>query len=134
MNRTLAAIILTATFSATFGVTVLKAQAQAIATVPFAFHVQSQTMPAGRYEVNQLGNSVSTILISDRQGHSRFVGTIPQGRANPAEPKLTFACNRGECSLMRVDLPGSGVSRGFHQTNPAVKLGLSTMIAIRLTH
>jgi hypothetical protein len=134
MNRTLAAMILTATFSATFGVTALKAEPQAIANVPFAFHVQSQKMPAGRYEISQLRNAVAMILISDRQGHSRFVGTVPQGQANPADPKLTFACNGGECSLMTVDLPGSGTSQRLPQTHPGIKMGLSTMIAVRLTH
>ncbi|HMF79483.1 MAG TPA: hypothetical protein VK604_27730 [Bryobacteraceae bacterium] len=133
MKQTMAKMILIATLSATFGVTALKAQEQAIAIVPFAFHVQSQTMPAGRYEVNQLGNAVSMILISDRQGHSRFVGTVPQGQANPADPKLTFACYRGQCSLMTVDLPGSGASHRLQQTHPAISMGLSSMIAIHLT-
>jgi hypothetical protein len=133
MTQTLTTMIFAATLSATFGVTALKAQEQAVATIPFAFHVQSQTMPAGRYEVKQLGNAASIILISDRQGHSRFVGTVPQGQAKPVDPKLTFACYKGECSLMTVDLPGSGVSHRLQQTRPAISMGLSSMIAVRLT-
>jgi hypothetical protein len=133
MNRTLATMILTATLSATFGVTALKAQVQATATIPFAFHLQSETMPAGHYQVSQLPNARSVILISDTQGHSRFVGTVPEGRGNTADPKLTFACYSGECALKTIDLPGSDVTYAFKQNKPAVTMGMSSMIAIHLT-
>ncbi len=134
MNRTLATLILTAGVFATLGVSSLKAQERAVAVIPFAFHVKSQVMPAGKYELSNLSSSDHFLLkITDYQGHTSLVNSIPAGVAKPEDPKLTFACYSGECRLVKMDLPGSSVSHKV-PTDASYKVGMAAMIRIRVSH
>lgn len=135
MNRTLATMFLTATISATLGVSSLQAQRRETADIPFAFQVQSQQMPAGKYEVKQLSMAADSVFsISDSKGHSRLLMAQLPGKANPQTPKLTFSCYAGACSLARISLPGSEISHGLKLHNSNVHMGMATEIAIRLSH
>jgi hypothetical protein len=131
MNRTFATLILTA-ISATLGVTSLQAQDKAIANIPFTFHVKDQVMPAGRYVVAQpiLGDKV-LFSLSPATGGTRFVTAPLMASSDPENSKLTFACYAGECSLAKIELPGSGQSYSLRSS--AHKVGMASMIAVRLT-
>jgi hypothetical protein len=130
MNKTFATIILAASVFATLGVSPVNAQERGIADVPFAFHIKSQTMPAGKYEVKQIdANNSALFSVFDRRGHGRFVGAPLEGTANPADPKLTFACYRGECSLVKIEVPGSDVSFGL-TPDSSYKVGLASLVRV----
>ena len=132
MNRKLATLILT--LSATLGVTSLKAQEKAVANIPFSFHVGSETMPAGKYRIeNPIDSNRTLFSLSASNGMTRYVGAPKQGHANPEESKLTFACYQGDCSLAKIELPGSEVSYSLKVSDKR-SLGMSSMIAVRLTH
>ena len=66
------------------------------ANVPFAFVVNGQNMPAGKYVIQRDENSPSTLLIRGDQKNnihaSIFVITIRDGRQDPAgdKPIMTF--------------------------------------------
>ncbi len=132
MNRTFATLILTA-ISATLGVTSLQAQDKAVANIPFAFHMKDQVMPAGRYTVSQpiLGDKV-LFSLSSATGPTRFVTAPLQTSSDPADSKLTFACYAGECSLAKIEMPGEGLSYSLRTS--AHKVGMASIIAVRLTH
>jgi hypothetical protein len=131
MNRKLATLILT--LSATLGVTSLKA-AEANANIPFNFHAGSETMPAGKYRISNPVESNKTLFsLSAASGPTRFIGAQNQGQANPEASKLTFACYQGECSLVKIELPGSDVSYSLKASDKR-SLGMASMISVRLTH
>ncbi len=135
MNRTIATLFLTATLSATLGVTSLQAQHLEVANVPFVFQLKSQTMPAGKYIVKQVTVENDSIFsISDRAGHSRFFMAQVPSNGDPTKPQLTFLCHRGTCSLAKVSLAGSEVSHGLILRDSNVHLGMAPEIAIRLSH
>jgi hypothetical protein len=132
MNRKLATLILA--LSATLGVTSLKAGEKAAANIPFNFHLGSETMPAGKYRIeNPVAGNQSLFSLSAVNGPTRFVGAPKQGHANPNDSKLTFACYQGECALTTIELPGSDVSYTLKVSDNR-SLGMASMISVRLTH
>jgi hypothetical protein len=132
MNRKLATLILT--LSATLGVTSLKAEEKAVANIPFTFHLGSETMPAGKYRISQpISGDRNLFSLSAVTGPTRFVGAPKQGHANPEDSKLTFACYQGQCSLAKIQLPGSEVSYSLKVSDKR-SLGLASMISVRLSH
>ncbi len=133
MNRKVATAILTTVFAA-LGANSLNAQSQAIAKVPFPFHVRSLTLPAGTYRVEPVQNGGPLFTIADYHGHSIFVGAQVQGKSNPNDPKLTFSCLAGDCSLMRIELPGSSISHDLYPAKSPYKVGIATQVAVKVTH
>jgi hypothetical protein len=132
MNRKLATLILT--LSATLGVTSLKAGEKAVAKIPFNFHVGSETMPAGKYLIsNPVAGDRSLFSVSAVSGPTRYVGAPKQGHANPEDSKLTFACYQGECTLTKIELPGSDVSYSLKVPDKH-SLGMASMVSVRLSH
>ena len=134
MTRTLATTLLAATLSATLGVATLNAQDKAVAKIPFAFHVRSTVMPAGSYQIGHVSSSSAALFsISDWNGHSLFVGAPDQGTADPDSSKLTFACYGSDCSLTKIELPGSTISYSLKPSSTH-HVGMATMIAVRVAH
>jgi hypothetical protein len=132
MNRTFATLILTA-ISATLGVTSLQAQDKAVANIPFTFHVKNEVMPAGRYIVSQpISGDKVLFSLSPATGGTRYVVAPLQTSGDPADSKLTFACYAGECSLAKIEMPGTGLSYSLRSS--AHHVGMASMIAVRLTH
>ena len=134
MKRTFKTLLLAASAFTMLGVSSLKAQERGIANVPFAFQVQSQTMPAGKYEVKQFaGGDMALLSLSDWNGHNRFVMAPLLNHANPQEPKLTFARTNGVYTLVKVDLPGSSVSRGLVPES-TYKVGMAALVKVSIAH
>lgn len=134
MIRTLATLILTAGVLATLAVSPLNAQERGVAVIPFAFHVKSQTMPPGKYEISKNNAGAPFLLeISDVNGHTSVFNAVPAGTSKAEDPKLTFACYSGECSLTKIDLPGSTIS---HQipADTRYRVGMAAMVRIRVSH
>ena len=70
------------------------------AKVPFAFVVNGQNMPAGKYVIQRDENSPSTLLIRGDQKNNRhasvFVLTIRDGRQDPAGDKAVMTFTHSE--------------------------------------
>jgi hypothetical protein len=129
-------MILAAGLSALLGTASLGAQnLREVADVPFTFHAQRQTLPAGTYQVTETGsNGLFRLYSPDRQ--SIFVGALVPVSANPDKPHLKFACYGGECVLSEISMPGretgyqasaSQIDRNLHR-----KLGVAAMISVPL--
>jgi hypothetical protein len=107
------------------------------AKIPFAFTVNHQAMPAGDYQISEIGVPGTFQLNEYTQGKSVLTGT--SGRPDsPANEKghLTFACYQGGCVLAAIWLPDH--SAGYARSARAVddelqrKLGMATMVNVRL--
>lgn len=132
MKRTLTTLILTAGVLATLGVSSLHAEERGTAVVPFAFHVNSTILPAGRYRISTLSSADKSVYnLADWKGHSSFVNGIPTGTA-PVDSNLTFACYAGDCTLVKMDLGDTEVVTHSHTDN--YKVGMAAMIRIRVAH
>ncbi|SRR5579884_266248 len=122
----------------TLGSLTLSAQNQVeTAKIPFAFQANHTALEAGDYKVEQLNNG-GTFQLMSSNGHSIFV-SVPakvEGTRN-TDPHLTFACYQGNCVLSQIWLPGGD---GYVRSDSAVshdlqrKIGMASMISIRLTH
>jgi|SRR5579875_3009337 len=137
MNRKTVYTILIASLSALLGSATMNAQGTTeIANVPFAFHANGKTLPAGKYLVEQ--KSTSTVFyLSNKTGPSAFVsfGTMRSG--DPADPKLTFLCYGHECALSAISMPGDMVAYGASDASLdrqfSHKIGMAALISVRLT-
>ncbi len=127
-------MILTAGLSALLGSLTLSAQGQQeVATVPFAFHANTRTLPAGKYTVSQHGTA-GLFQVSDSAGHSIFVAApeLKEGKAD--NPRLTFACYGHDCSLSQVWMPGSDIGYVVSKRSEERSLGMSAdIVSVRLT-
>ena len=76
------------------------------ANVPFAFVVNGQTLPAGKYRIERDELSPSVVVIRGEQlGHATaLVGTMPDGGPDPAgsRPALTFKRDGDQYRLASV--------------------------------
>jgi hypothetical protein len=78
------------------------------ADVPFAFVVNGQPMPAGKYLIQRDENSPSTLLIRGDQknnsGAAIYVITIRDGRQDPAgdKPVMTFKHSENTYQLASI--------------------------------
>ncbi|HEY7306999.1 MAG TPA: hypothetical protein VH601_22930 [Bryobacteraceae bacterium] len=136
MTRKITHMILSAALSALLGTARLGGQSlREVADIPFTFHAQQQTLPAGTYQVNEMGsNGVFQLIGPNRE--SIFVGPMAPAGANPEKAHLTFACFGKERVLAEIAMPGKGTA--YHATrsqiekNLAHKIGLATMISVPL--
>ena len=85
------------------------------ANVPFAFEVNGQTMPAGKYSIQRDENSPSTLLIrGDEKSNTHasvFVNTIRDGGQEPsnAKPTMIFKHSENTYQLTSIwDAPDDG--------------------------
>lgn len=136
MKLNMTHMILTAGLSALLGTASLSAQnLREVADIPFAFHTQQQTFPAGTYQVSEQGtNGIFQLLSPDRK--SIFVGAMVPVTANPDKPHLKFACYGGECVLSEISMPGREMAYRASQSqidkNLSHKLGVAAMISVPL--
>jgi hypothetical protein len=136
MKHKLIHMILTAGLSALLGTASLSAQSlREVAHVPFTFHTEQQTLPAGTYEVAERGsNGVFQLYSPDRK--SIFVGAMVPVTANPDKPHLQFACYDGQCVLSEISMPGREIAYRLSQSkidkNLTHKLGIASMISVPL--
>jgi hypothetical protein len=85
------------------------------ADIPFPFVVADHTLPAGRYEVSNLGDQTIRIVNSHQQG--AFVLTSKMsGRAPENSGKLVFYRNQGSYFLAQVWGAGSASGRAVYKS------------------
>jgi hypothetical protein len=136
MKLNMTHMILTAGLSALLGTASLGAQnLREVADVPFTFHAQQQTFPAGTYELAERGtNGVFQLYGPDRK--SILVGAMIPVDANPSKPHLKFACYGGQCVLSEIAMPGRETAYRASQSqidkNLTHKLGVAAMISVPL--
>ena len=130
-------IVLTAGLTVLGSLSLSAQDKQANAKIPFAFEANHRSLPAGTYGVYSQDNA-GTFRLSDDRGHSIFVSTYPVDARPTNEGKLTFACAEGKCVLSEIEAPGSGIeyarSRSSVDSDMQRKLGMATMVNVRLTH
>lgn len=136
MKHKMTHMLLTAGLSALLGTASLGAQnLREVADVPFTFHAQQQTFPAGTYELAERGtNGVFQLFGPDRK--SILVGVMLPVTTNPNKPHLKFTCYGGECVLSEIAMPGRETAFRASQTqidkNLTHKLGVAAMISVPL--
>ena len=93
---------------AVFGLSAVSARAEEIiVNVPFPFVVEQQTMPAGKYVVETIGQDPSTMVIRGANGvakSSAIVLTTPAAGTDPAgeKPALTFTRDENHYRLSTI--------------------------------
>lgn len=123
-----------------FGSLSLNAQSKVNATIPFSFHADHASWPAGDYSLEKIsiGDDGHFQLMDKSSGRSMFVtAQIPEGKKNYSEGHLTFACSNGDCVLSQIALPESNIA--YTRSDSAVqkdmqrKLGVAAMVNVKLT-
>ena len=89
MKRNIFGALMTLIVASVIAVPAVHAQRILTADVPFAFTVSTTQMPAGAYEVAQLGDRAT--LIETRDGHDKVLGLYNSaGPSKAGETKLVF--------------------------------------------
>ena len=89
MKRTMFGALMTLVVAFTVAVPVVHAQTIMTATVPFAFSVGQQQLPAGAYAVREVGDRAT--LIENKDGQGRVMGIYNYaGPSKADETKLVF--------------------------------------------
>ena len=89
MKRNVFGALMTLIVACAIAVPTVHAQSMLTADVPFAFTVGSSQMPAGAYEVAQLGDRAT--LIETRDRHDKVIGLYNYaGPSKVGETKLVF--------------------------------------------
>lgn len=136
MKLNMTHMLLTAGLSALLGTATLGAQnLREVADVPFTFHAQQRTLPAGQYQIAERGSDgVFQVFGPDRK--SILVGVMVPVATNPNKPHLKFACYGGECVLSEIAMPGRETAYRASQSqidkNLTHKLGVAAMISVPL--
>jgi hypothetical protein len=76
----------------------------AVATIPFAFEVGGQTLPAGTYTVSRVSDVSQELLISSHE-HGVFVLSAVLDATQPGGPLVGFQQVDGRYLLDRVNTP-----------------------------
>lgn len=106
MKLHLRTIVLSAGLSALLGSIALSAQDQKeVANIPFAYHVGQQTLPAGKYTVQETSTRGVLQLRDNASRHSIFVPVINEDTGKN-DSKLTFGCYGDQCSLSEIWMAG----------------------------
>jgi hypothetical protein len=129
-------LVLTAGLSAILGSSTVSAQGPSeVANVPFDFHVNASTLPAGTYTVSRETGSGITRL-RDQTGRGIFVATLGADTNKANNPRLTFACYAEDCVLSTIWMPdglGYGVAQSRSDKELTRKLGVvAEMRSVRL--
>lgn len=89
MKRNMFGALMTLIVACAIAVPAVHAQKMLTADVPFAFTVGSTQLPAGAYEVSQVGDRAT--LIATRDGENKVLGLYPYaGPSKAGETKLVF--------------------------------------------
>ena len=134
MKQHLRNIVLTAGLSVLLGSSTLSAQDQkAVANIPFAYHVGQQTLPAGKYTVQETSTHGLLQLRGNGSGHTIFVPVIPQDTGKN-DSKLTFGCYGAQCSLSEIWMAGDvyKLSAKPFPREAKNQLGVVAMVSIPL--
>ena len=90
MKRNLIGILSLVVLSVLISATGASAQSYAKANVPFAFSVGSAQLPAGTYEVKNMGQGNSSILIQNDETSAAALSTAGREQPRQTNAKLVF--------------------------------------------
>jgi len=97
-----------AAMAAMLAIATTAASAQTVAlkaSIPFAFNVGKQTMPAGDYRIPM--NAAHYMVISNVGEHTTRIAGANALVTNPTEqPRLVFECRASHCALRQVHAGG----------------------------
>jgi hypothetical protein len=134
MTRKIIHMILSTGLSSLLGTAKLGGQSlREVADVPFTFHAQQQTLPAGKYQVSEMdSNGVFQLLGPERK--AIFMGPMAPSGTNLKKPHLTFVCYGNERVLTEIAMPYTAyhVSQSQIEKNQNHRIGLATMISVPL--
>ncbi len=111
-------------------------------TVPFAFAVENNSLPAGEYLVLTVTPERSIRIVSTDGKHSAIVNTLPNYAKSPSESsRLVFHKYGDEYFLTQVWTGGQNVSRNPLSSKRAMEIASSgslpetrTIIALATAH
>jgi hypothetical protein len=132
MKQHLRNIVLTAGLSALLGSSTLSAQSQnAVANIPFAYHVGQKTLAAGKYTITKNSSSQGVFALRETDtGHDIFMSVIQHSTGDKDAWNLTFSCYAGDCSLSQIRMGGDSYNL---TAKPPVRLGkVAAMISVPL--
>jgi len=94
------------------------------ANIPFAFHANGTTMPAGNYRIDTATDhgGVGVIRLRDAEAKKTAIaiGTPIDFKATPdAAPHLVFHCKDNSCNLRQVWLPYTAYGYPSHAKDSA---------------
>src|SRR5215471_3742424 len=91
MKRNVFGALMTLILAAAIAVPAVYAQSQITLTanVPFAFSIDGKSLPAGAYEVRELGSRATVIETKDGKNHAMGL-YAPAGECKSGESKLVF--------------------------------------------
>ena len=87
MKRNMFGALMTLIVACTIAIPVVHAQTSMHANVPFAFAVGDRQLPAGAYEVRDMGRAT---LIATRDGDGKVLGIYQYAGPSNGETKLVF--------------------------------------------
>jgi hypothetical protein len=87
MKRNMFGALMTLIVACTIAIPVVHAQTSMTASVPFAFAVGDRQLPAGAYEVRDMGRAT---LIATRDGDGKVLGIYQYAGPSNGETKLVF--------------------------------------------
>ncbi len=91
--------------------------------VPFAFTVDNQTLPAGRYDVKSVTPEHSIALISADGKHTFIVKDLPNYASSPSpDSRLVFHKYGNEYFLVQIWTAGDKVARNPFVSKRALEL------------
>jgi hypothetical protein len=136
MKRHLNNIVLAAGLSVLLGSSTLSAQSQrqAVANIPFAYHVGQQTFSPGKYTITKNSSPGVFTLRETDTGRGIFMPVISHDTRAKNAWNLTFSCYAGDCSLAQIRIGSESYNL---LAKPAVRLasnqlGVATMISVPL--
>jgi hypothetical protein len=91
------------------------------ADIPFPFVVANQTLPAGRYEVSNLGEQAIRIVNSQKQGALVLTSSL-SGRAPESTGKLVFYRYQDSYFLAQVWGTGSAAGKAIYKSSAEKEL------------
>lgn len=130
MKKQVRNFVLSAGFAALFSASILTAQTKLeTAEISFDFHVGNNSLPAGNYVVNNLGNK-AVIQLWNKDTHES-AAIVPASRStDKGRAVLGFRCYGDNCFLSEVDVPGSPaymLSKGKQENETAKSDTKATM-------
>jgi hypothetical protein len=131
MKRHLHNIVLTAGLSVLLGSSTLSAQSQqAVASIPFAYHVGEKTLSPGKYIIGQTRTPGIFALQQRETRHTIFMPVLQQGSGSKDAWDLSFSCYAGQCSLAQIRMGSESYNL---LAKPPVRLGkVAAMISVPL--
>jgi hypothetical protein len=136
MKRILTSILMAAGIAGPFVPGTAAQDRGMVANIPFTFIANGTTMPAGRYQLTQVGASQAAFALRNAAGRSLFVLLGIREEGKPIKASITFACHDRQCVLAKIAPPDSlteySLGRDSVERNLRHTPGMASMVSINL--